>query len=122
MGYEITNKVKGRSTIRAVNPGTYTIALSDLRANTNIETILSAAITDIEWSTSGYISITRGSEPVFNLFTTGSWVNQHTVRQAGANSADQNIVITINSGGSVVLDLTKNATYNVDLGRVILNT
>mgnify|MGYP003385119723 CR=1 FL=1 len=122
MAYEVINKVKGRSTIRCVDAGTYTITLNDLRANSNIETVLSASMTDVSWSTSGYISIVRNSVPQLNLFNSGSMTNVDGILpNAGANNNTQSLVITINAGGSVIVNMSKLGSYNVDAYRVLIN-
>lgn len=122
MAYEIINTIKGASVIRVVDTGTTTIALSDLRANANIETILSASLTDVAWTTSGFISITRANTPVLNLYGSGSWTSDDVIlRKCGANNKSNNIVVVISGGGSLLLGVSKDATLNVDAGRVILN-
>jgi hypothetical protein len=44
MPFEITNTLRGSSIVRAVDPGTYTITLNNLRANATTETVTAADI------------------------------------------------------------------------------
>lgn len=118
MSLEIINKIKSCSFIRAVDPGSYVIALSELRANANIETILAAAINDLAWSTPGYITVARNGVTVLNLTGSGAWTNENVVlRNAGANNKSSNIQITIVTGGTILLSVSKEATLNVDTER-----
>ena len=71
MPFEITNSLRGQSVIRAVDAGTYTITLNDLRANATIETVTAADIKRVMWSTNGSITITRNGIPQLALHTGG---------------------------------------------------
>jgi hypothetical protein len=120
MAYEVINSVKGKVTIRAVNAGTYTIELTGMQANSNIETVSAASITDIAWATSGFISVSRNTTPVLNLMGSGQWTNMDGILpKGGANTSTSNVVIVINTGGTVILGLSKVATYNVDTQRAL---
>ncbi len=122
MAYEIINSVKGKTIIRCVDAGTYTIQLTDLRANANIENVQSASITDLFWSTSGNILISRGGAPIMNLFSTGDSYNMEgVVPKAGANNKTANIQITIAGSGTVLMELSKDALYTEDINRALLN-
>lgn len=113
MPFEITNTLRGSSIVRAVDAGTYTITLNALRANATIETVVSADIRHVKWSTNGNIRIVRNSVPLLALHNGGDMSFDeygHTI----ANNNNQSVVIEIVTGGTVVLELAKEATYNVD--------
>jgi len=115
MAYEITNTKRGTSIIRADSPATYTIQLSDLSTNTSIETVTSASIRRITWSTNGYITIARtGGPQVLSLYNTGD-MKFDEFGYAVANTPTANIVCTIATGGSIILEVSKNITYTSDV-------
>ena len=113
MPFEITNTLRGSSIVRAVDPGTYTITLNNLRANATIETVTAADIRHVKWSTNGNIRIVRNSIPLLALHSGGS-MDFDEYGHSIANNNTQSIVIEIVTGGTVVLELAKYATYNVD--------
>jgi hypothetical protein len=113
MPLELTNSLRNHSIARATGPGTYTIALTDLRKNPTTETVASADIKRIVWSTNANISIVRNSVEIATLHNSGEmrfddW--NHSI----ANNNNQSIVITIATGGTIVLELSKQSTFNVD--------
>jgi hypothetical protein len=113
MPFEITNTQRSASIIRVVDVGTTTVALANLAINAN-ETVTSANIRRLTWSTNGNIQIIRNSVPVLMLHNSGTMMLDelnHTV----ANNNTSPIVITINTGGSVVMEVTKAATYATEL-------
>lgn len=112
MAYEITNSMRAGSVIRVVDPGTATITLNDLRANAYTETVTSAAIRKIYWSTNGSISIVRNSVPILMLHNSGVMLFDD-LGYSVANNGNQSIVVTITTGGTLVMDVSKTATYNV---------
>lgn len=124
MSYEVINKIKGPSYIRFEGAGTYTIALSDLRANTAVEAnVNTAIITEFGWSTSGNVSVMRGTSVIFNCFGSGVYNDKtHAMANIGANNKTSSIVINVTTAGSGMLEVKKEVTYNVALDRVILNT
>ncbi len=111
MPFQVTNPVRGPSTIRAVDAGTYTITLNNLRGNATTETVTSADIRRVMWSSNGFITITRNSVPILSLSGSGDM----RLDEIGsiANNSNQSIVVTISTGGSIVMEVTKSATYNV---------
>ena len=113
MPFEITNTLRGTTVIRAVDAGTYTFTLNDLRANATIETVTGADIKRIMWSTNGSITITRNSVPILALHT-GGVMDFADFAHSLANNNNQSIVATINTGGSFIMEVSKIATYNVD--------
>lgn len=119
MAYEVLNNLRGSSIIRVVDPGTYTIQLSQLSSNTQLETVSAANIKRVQWSSNGYISIGRGATPtpMLALSQSGNMYLDdlgHTL----ANTNTGNVVVTIVTGGSIVMEVTKTTTYSTDLNRL----
>lgn len=116
MSYEIINARRGTSIIRAEAPGTYTITLDNLSTNTSIETVTDASIKRLTWSSNGYITIGRGATPnvMISLYNSGE-MRFDDFSYSMANGSTGNIVVTIATGGSVVLEVSKVATYSTNL-------
>ena len=113
MPIEITNSLRSSSLIRVEGIGTYYANLTSLAVDSN-EVITSANIRRINWSTNGNIQIVRNGNNVTTLHNTGEvkldeW--GHTL----ANNNTSNVVITVVSGGTVLLEVTKSATYTTPL-------
>lgn len=109
MAYEITKRLRGATIIRVVGVDTVTIPVANLASEAN-ETVLSASIKRVNWSTNGSITVARGSNNVLSLYNNGEMRLDdygHTI----ANSKASDIVITIASGGTCVLEVSKDATY-----------
>ena len=113
MPLEITNSLRGASIIRATGPGAYTITLNDLRKNPTTETVTSADIRRMMWSTNGNISIVRNSVEIATVHNAGE-MRFDEFGHSVANNNTQSIVITIVTGGTIVMEVSKDATYNVD--------
>ena len=113
MPFEITNNMRSTSIVRAVDTGTYTITLNSLRANAFTETVTTASIKRVLWSTNGSILIVRNGVPILSLTNNGQFDLDHSGYTI-ANNSNQTISITITTGGSIVMELSKTATYNVD--------
>jgi len=113
MPLEITNSLRGASLVRATGPGTYTVALNDLRKNPTTETVTSADIRRMMWSTNGNISIVRNSIEMATVHNSGE-MRFDDYAHSLSNNSTQSIVITIATGGTIVMELSKQATYNVD--------
>lgn len=113
MPLEITNSLRGASLVRATGPGSYTVALNDLRKNPTTETVTSADIRRMMWSTNGNISIVRNSIEMATVHNSGE-MRFDDYAYSLANNNTQSIVITIATGGTIVMELSKQATYNVD--------
>jgi hypothetical protein len=120
MPYEITNSNRGPSIIRGVGTGSYTITLNDLRTNPTNEVVSNAIIKRILWSTNGSIDIVRNGVPILALHTTGD-MRFDDYGHSIANNSNQSIVVTITTGGSFVMEVSKSATYNVapDTGQTL---
>ena len=93
---------------RIIDTGT-TIALANLASNAN-ETVTAANIRKVAWSTNGSIQIVRNSVPILTLHNAGT-IEFDLLNTTLANNNTQPIVVTINTGGFVVIELTKEATY-----------
>lgn len=119
MSYEVSNTLRNASMIRAEGPGTYTITLANLSANSALETVSSASISRLNWTanTTGSITVARGATPntVYTLYGTGE-LRLDEYGHAVANGATGNIVVTIASAGSLTMEVSKVATYSRDLG------
>lgn len=119
MPYEVVNNLRGASIIRAVDPGTYTITLNNLSSNTQLETVSAASIKRVLWSSNGSITIGRGATPtpMLSLSTSGQ-MRLDELGYSIANTNTGNVVITIVTGGSVVIEMSKTATYSTVLENV----
>ena len=104
MSHSITNKPYGPSVITVVGAGTHTIPLASL--GTDDETISSANIKRIQWSTNNNISITRNSVKVLALHNNGS-MSFDEFGHSVANNNTGNIVVTINGAGSLTMQMSK---------------
>jgi hypothetical protein len=113
MAFEYINTLRSASIARIVDTGT-TIALANLSTGAN-ETVTAANIRKIAWSTNGNIQIVRNSVPILTLHNSGS-IAFDDLNTTVANNNTQPIVVTINTGGFVVLELTKEATYTTATG------
>jgi hypothetical protein len=112
MAYEITNALRSSSIIRVVDDSA-NIPVANLAVNAN-EVVSSASIKRVMWSTNGSITIVRNSEPILTLYGSGDMRlsdSGHSI----ANNATSNLVITVTSFGSVVLEVTKQATYTTPI-------
>jgi hypothetical protein len=119
MAYEVINNLRSPSIIRAEGAGTYTITLANLSANTSLETVSSASIRRLAWSSNGYVTVARGATPnvMLSLYQTGV-IKLDELGYSMANGSTGNIVVTITTGGSIVMEVTKTATYSSDLNRL----
>ena len=113
MAYEISNSVRGPSIIRVVDPGTVTVNIANLAFNAN-ETVTGASIKRVMWSTNGAITIARNGTTVMQLHNAGDMVLTE-LGQTLANTPTGTIGITITTGGTALVELSKTATYTTDL-------
>ena len=113
MPIEITNSLRSSSLIRVEGVGTYYANLVSLAVDSN-EVVSSANIRRINWSTNGFIQIVRNGNNIVTLHNAGeSKLDEwgHTL----ANNNTSNVVITVVTGGTVLLEVTKSATYTTPL-------
>lgn len=113
MAIEYNNTLRSTSVIRVVDPGTYYINLTDLRANTTTENVSAFDIKRVYWSTNGNIVITRNGNTIMSLHNSSEF-RLDDLGYSIANNNTSNVTITINTGGTVILETSKVATYNVD--------
>ena len=111
MTIEITNSLRSASIIRVAGASSETVALANLSSNVAIETVNSASIKRLMWSTNGSITIARNGETLAELFYSGDMRFSDYGHSLAKNSTSP-IVITIASGGTIFLEVTKDATYN----------
>jgi hypothetical protein len=109
MPFELINSIRSPSIIRIEGTGTTTVALANLSVNAN-ETVTAANIKRINWSTNGNIQIVRNSVPIASLHGTGE-MRLDEYGYSIANNSASSIVITVNTGGTVVLEVSKETTY-----------
>jgi hypothetical protein len=115
MSYEVTKGLRTSSIIRAEGAGTYTITLADMSANTDLEVVSAASIKRMNWSTNGSITIARNATTLLTLYGNGE-MRLDDFGTSLSNTSTANVVVTIASGGSIVMDVSKVATYTTDLG------
>ena len=120
---DITNSLRSRSVIRVVNTvanENTVITLANLSANSSLETVTHAAITQvISTSNNGRWSIYRGNDATGVLIMTVGDGADFPLSQydiAIANTPTANIFVT-NTGadGTLILQVTKTATYTTGL-------
>jgi hypothetical protein len=119
MAYEISNSRKGSSIVRCEGAATYTFPLNNFSSNTSLETVDSISIKRVNWSTGGTVTIARGATPntVLTLYGSGE-MRLDEYGHSLANGSTGNVVITIATGGSCLLELSKTATYSTDLDQL----
>ena len=117
MAYDIVNSIRSKSTIYVTGTGATTIELNQLRANPTTETVSAAAITTVISSTNGTWTVKRGGASGTTVLELWGDHNINFAQQdiTIANSSSSNIYVT-NSGanGTLILQVTKTASYNVD--------
>ena len=119
MSYEVSNTLRNSSFVRAEGAGTYTITLANLSSNSALETVSSAAVKKLSWTanTNGSVTIARGATPntMLSLYGNGE-IKLDEYGHSIANGATGNIVVTIAGAGSLIMEVSKVATYSQDLG------
>lgn len=119
MAYEIVNSRRASSIIRCEGASTVNVTLDNLSTNTSLETVSSASIRRILWSTGGTVTVGRGASPntILTLYGTGD-MKFDELGYSIANGAGGNIVVTIATGGTCVMEVSKIATYSTDLDQL----
>jgi hypothetical protein len=113
MPIEINNTLRGTSVIRVEGIGTYPINLTDLRANATTETVSAFDIKRLYWSTNGNIMIVRNGNNIVTLHNTGEMrVDDLGYVFSNNRTSGANVIVT--TGGTLIMELGKEATYNVD--------
>lgn len=106
---KLTNKLHGTSIIRVVDSGSANIAIANLAYDGN-ETVASSNIKKVTWSSNGYITVVRNSEKVLDLAGSGSMYLDELNTSLAANNTS-NYIVTIVTGGSLIMEVTKSASY-----------
>ena len=113
MPIEISNTLRSVSVVRVEGTGTYYANLISLAANSN-EVVSAADIKRINWSTNGNIQIIRNGNNIATLHNTGE-IRLDEWGKSLANNNTSNVVITVVTGGTVFLEISKAATYTTPL-------
>jgi hypothetical protein len=113
MPIEITNSLRSASVIRVEGIGTYYANLTSLAADSN-EVVSAANIKRINWTTNGNIQIVRNGNNIATLHNAGE-IRCDEWGYSIANNNTSNVVITVVTGGTVFLEVSKIATYTTPL-------
>ena len=113
MASKITNSTRGSSVIQVTGADTLTVNVATGLSTSATEIVTDAHIKRVLWSTNGSITIVRNSEKVLELFGGGDMRFSDYGYSITSNSTSD-IVITVASGGTLVLEVAKVATYTVD--------
>jgi hypothetical protein len=113
MPIEISNSLRSVSVVRVEGTGTYYANLSSLASDSN-EVISAANIKRLNWSTNGNISIVRNGVNIATLHNAGEFRGDEWAYSI-ANNSTANVVITVTTGGTLFLELSKTATYTTPL-------
>jgi hypothetical protein len=119
MAYEIVNSKRSKSVISVTGNTATRINLTQLSVNTSSETVTAAAIGAVASSTDGFWRIYRGNDATGTLVLELKDNNYLPFTQtdiAVANGATSNIYVTNSgTGGTLILQVSKTATYSSDL-------
>ena len=113
MAYEIINSLRSSSIIRVTGAGFANVQLANLSTSAN-ETIISASIKRVMWSTGGTVSVERGGETLLTLYGNGD-LKPSESGYVIANNSTSNMNVSIATGGTAILEVTKEATYTTPL-------
>jgi hypothetical protein len=113
MAYEIVNSLRSSSIIRVTGAGFANVQLANLSTSAN-ETVTSASIKRIIWSTGGTVSIERGGETILTLYESGD-LRPSEMGYVIANNSTSNMNVSIATGGTAIIEVTKEATYTTPL-------
>ena len=113
MAYEIINTTRGSSIVRVVDVSTANLTLNQFRGSPNTETVSALTIRKLNWSTNGTIEVTRDGAQLFKLSGSGE-MRLDDYGGSVANTASGNLAVQIFTGGCIVMEVSKTATYNVD--------
>jgi hypothetical protein len=119
MPYEILNSKRSKSTIRVTGNTATRVNLSSLSTDLATETITGAAITHVMSTTDGFWKVYRGNDNTGTLVLDLQGSNDYPLSQydiAIANTSTANIYVTNSgAGGTLILSLSKSATFNPSL-------
>jgi hypothetical protein len=119
MPYEILNSKRSKSTIRVTANTATRVNLVSLSTDTATETITGASITHVMSTSDGFWKVYRGNDNTGTLVLDLHGSNDYPLAQYDisiANTSTANIYVTNSgSGGTLILSLSKTATYNPPL-------
>jgi len=121
IAFETTNRTRGPSTIRISGVGTANINVQNTFATQGVdkENITGFAIQKCAWSTNGSIMIRSSGQDIVELHSTGQidFAEDFSpiANTGSAVVGSQFFQVTIATGGTVMLQLSKEATYNPSL-------
>ena len=115
----ITNSKRSKSVISITGNTSTRINLSELSTNTTTELVANAEITHVTSSTDGKWIVYRGNdatgEKVLSLFGENDVpFAQYDVSVAGANTGANLFFTNSGTDGTIVIILSKTATYTID--------
>jgi len=117
MPIEITNKIRSTSLIRVAEGSSSgsviaaNIAISELAASNN-ETILSASIKGVLWTSNGAIDIFRGSDLVLSLQGSGEMKLDDFAYSISTNNTTNIVISSPSARGTIILEVSKESTYS----------
>ena len=118
--YEVTNKVRGVSSIRIHGIGTANLnTQAELSSTSTTENITGYQIKKCAWSTNGSIMVVQGGQDVLELQGQGQ-IDFDSDFANIANTAvplvaNKFLTVTIATGGTVMLSVAKEANYSPPL-------
>lgn len=118
MPYEVINKPRSRSLIRIVDEAAVTVQLAELETGVSGESVSGASINHIISTSNSAVAIYRGDSTSGNLvFTTDGTCDLPLAQYdiSIGNTATANIHVTTPGTGTVILSVTKLATYDETL-------
>jgi len=121
IAFETTNRVRGPSTIRFSGVGTANINVQNTFATQGVdkEKVTGFAIQKCAWSTNGSVMIRSSGQDVLELHSTGQidFAEDFSpiANTGSAVVGSQFFQVTIATGGTVMLQVSKEATYNPSL-------
>ena len=119
MPYEILNSKRSKSTIRVTGNTATRVNLESLSTNTTTEIITGAAITHVMSTSDGFWKVYRGNDATGTLVLDLPGGNDYPLAQYDiviANTSTANIYVTNSgSGGTLILSLSKTATFTPPL-------
>ena len=113
MAYEIINSLRSSSIIRVTGAGFANVQLANLSTSAN-ETVVSASIKRVLWSTGGTVSVERGGETILTLYGSGD-MRPSDSGYVIANNSTSNMNVSIATGGTAIFEVTKETTYATPL-------
>ena len=115
MAIEFNNTLRGTSIIRIEGAGTQSFSNNDLRASPNTESVISFDIKRLNWSTNGNIQIHRNSANIASLHNAGEIrLDEWGYSIPTGNTAWPTANVVVVTGGTLFMEVSKQATYNVD--------